>query len=204
MKSKWLILCAMLFVASGAYAETTDEQFARELVAKSGEIRSIACRFEQQRSMQILQNDVLKKGDFYYLRPEQILLAFEGGDYIAMTPTHFSMASGGVTQRVKLQSHPMLKELKRLLSASMTGDVEQLSAGFTPTITASDERYEVVLRPTRRAMANRLKAITMHFDRRTMSLTLLRMEEFSGDATTYRFFEKRFNEEIAPQLFNRE
>lgn len=194
----------MLFFGLGAYAETTDEQFARELAAKSGEIRSIACRFEQQRSMQILQNDVLQKGDFYYLRPEQILLAFEGGDYIAMTPTHFSMASGGVTQRVKLQSHPMLKELKRLLSASMTGDVEQLSAGFTPTITTSDERYEVVLRPTRRAMANRLKAITMHFDRRTMSLTLLRMEEFSGDATTYRFFEKRFNEEIDPQLFNRE
>lgn len=204
MKSKWLILCTMLFFGLGAYAETTDEQFARELAAKSGEIRSIACRFEQQRSMQILQNDVLQKGDFYYLRPEQILLAFEGGDYIAMTPTHFSMASGGVTQRVKLQSHPMLKELKRLLSASMTGDVEQLSAGFTPTITTSDERYEVVLRPTRRAMANRLKAITMHFDRRTMSLTLLRMEEFSGDATTYRFFEKRFNEEIDPQLFNRE
>lgn len=204
MKNKWLMLCAMLLVAVAASAQSAAENFARELAAKSGEIRSIACRFEQVRSMQIMQHDVVQQGDFYYLRPEQILLAFEGGDYIAMTPTYFSMEAGGVKQRMKLQSNPMLKELKRILSASMTGDVEQLAAGFTPTITEQKESYEVVLRPTRRGMANRLKAISMHFDRQTMSLTMLCMEEQSGDKTTYRFFDKRFNTQLDAALFNRE
>jgi len=41
----------------------------------------------------------------------------------------------------------------------------------------------------------------VHFDKKDMSLNLLRMEEESGDYTEYKFYNKQFNTEIESTLF---
>lgn len=204
MKNSLTALVLGLFMWTTATAQDAVSAFTKELAAKSTAIESICCRFEQVRSMQLLKEDVRQEGDFYYLRPDRILLSFDNKDYICMTQTHFQLQTAGVKQRVKLQSNPMLRELNRILSAAMQGDVKSLSAGFIPTVRDEGDCFEVELRPAKGRMAARVQSITMHFERATMSLTLLRMAEPSGDATTYRFFRKRFNEKIDSQIFNRE
>lgn len=204
MKNSVICLLSALFMFPTASAQDAVTAFTKELAAKSTAIESICCRFEQVRSMQLLAQDVRLEGDFYYLRPEQILLAFDNEDYICMTQTHFQLQTAGIKQRVRLQSNPMLRELNRILSAAMRGDVATLSAGFTPTVREDKDHFEVVLKPSKERMAARVSAITMQFDRQSMSLTMLRMEEATGDSTTYRFFNKRFNDKVDTQLFNRE
>lgn len=203
MKTKLIILVATLFATFTAVAQSSVEQlFAESLAAKSHTIESISCRFEQSRSMQILASEVKKEGTFNYLRPECIRLAFDDGDYILMTATQFRISSAGVEQSVRIQANPMLKELKRILSACMTGDVSALAAGFAPTISDEGSTYRVELKPTRGRMSARMRAIVMLFDKESMSLSMLRMEEASGDSTTYRFYDKKFNTEVAADLFN--
>lgn len=204
MKNSVICLLSALFMLPTASAQDAVTAFTKELAAKSTAIESICCRFEQVRSMQLLAQDVRLEGDFYYLRPEQILLAFDNEDYICMTQTHFQLQTAGIKQRVRLQSNPMLRELNRILSAAMRGDVATLSAGFTPTVREEKDHFEVVLKPSKGRMAARVSAITMQFERQSMSLTMLRMEEATGDSTTYRFFNKRFNDKVDTQLFNRE
>lgn len=204
MKNSVICLLSALFMLPTASAQDAVTAFTKELAAKSTAIESICCRFEQVRSMQLLAQDVRLEGDFYYLRPEQILLAFDNEDYICMTQTHFQLQTAGIKQRVRLQSNPMLRELNRILSAAMRGDVATLSAGFTPTVREEKDHFEVVLKPSKGRMAAHLQAITMRFEREHMSLVELRMEEKSGDATMYRFRSKRFNEKIDSQIFNRE
>ncbi|MDO4758115.1 MAG: outer membrane lipoprotein carrier protein LolA [Rikenellaceae bacterium] len=203
MKTKLIILVATLLATLTAVAQSaTEKAFAEALAAKSHTIESISCRFEQSRSMQILASEVKKEGTFNYLRPECIRLVFDDGDYILMTDSQFRISSAGVEQAVRIQANPMLKELKRILSACMTGDVSALAAGFAPTISDEGATYRVELKPTRGRMSARMHAIVMLFDKASMSLSMLRMEEASGDSTTYRFYDKKFNCEVAADLFN--
>lgn len=189
-----LLLLLLLFTLQWSVAQTDPTaRFAQELAAKSQTIDRIDCRFEQVRVMQILQNEVRRAGAFCYVRPDQIHLDFEGGDFIRMSEASFTMRTAGVEQQVRIQSNPMLRELKRILSACMTGDVASLTGGFTMELSEQPTHYEVTLHPRKGRMAARMGAIRMRFERTTMTLEELRMEEPSGDYTAYRFYDKQLN-----------
>lgn len=193
MKNSLLVLCALLLSLNLWGQERGDvaSRFAEELARESSSINAIESRFEQVRVMQILADEVSRSGNFTYRRPDHISLDFVGGDYIRMTSTAFTMRVGGHEQQVRIQSNPMLRELKRILSACMMGDVESLQQGFTMTITEQPTQYWVTLTPRKGRMAARMAAIKMTFDKETMTLDELKMEERSGDYTAYRFFDKQ-------------
>lgn len=89
-----------------------------------------------------------------------------------------------------------------MLTACMTGDVALLRQGSQLTFEEEGANYVVSLTPTDRRAANMVKLITLTFEKQNMSLVTLRMEEASGDVSQYKFFNKKFNEDIAPSRFD--
>lgn len=202
--NKILSVICLLVLSMGVRAQSSEalqRRFAEELAQKSVRIESIVCRFDQTRVMSILANEVTKSGEFTYLRPEMIRLAFDDGDYIIMTESHFRMRSGGKQSDVKINSNPQLKELKRLLSACMSGDVSQITAGFKSELQQTSTHYTMLLTPLK-ARQGRVARIHLKFNREDMSLEELRMEEQSGDYTHYSFEGKRFNTAVDKSQFN--
>ena len=51
----------------------------------------------------------------------------------------------------------------------------------------------MTLHPRKGRMAARMGVIRMRFERATMTLEELRMEELTGDYTAYRFYDKQLN-----------
>jgi outer membrane lipoprotein-sorting protein len=87
----------------------------------------------------------------------------------------------------------MFKQLSAMLTACMSGDVESIAKGFTPTITKGDKEWRVVLKPERGKGAAKIAEVELIFDRRDMSINSLKMVEKSGDYTMYTFRNKQFN-----------
>jgi outer membrane lipoprotein-sorting protein len=166
-------------------------------------MRTIECDFTLTRTMSVMASDVVSEGRFYYLRREGISLDFTkpAGDEITMGREKFKIVSSGKTSIVKIDSNPMLRQLQRMLTACMTGDITMLREGSNITLSAEDNNYIVTLTPSDRKAKNIVKLITLIFEKQNMSLVTLRMEEASGDISQYKFFNKKFNEDIDPSRF---
>ena len=203
MLKKFITICILMFAWVCAGAQDVKAEFEKALAEKSVDIKTITCDFTQIRSMAVLAQEVSKEGRFTYMRPENILLAFDDGDYIMLTETDFTMKNAGNVMDVKVNSNPMLKELKKILSACMTGDVKSMASGFNMEVADMQDFYVVTLLPVKGRGAAKMKSVRMNFDRKDMSLTMLMLEEPSGDSIRYDFTDKEFNKEVPAGTFHK-
>jgi outer membrane lipoprotein-sorting protein len=191
-KTICLALCACLAVAA---ARAQEADFEEKLKTVSAATETIECDFTLTRTMSFASGDVVSEGRFHYLRGEGISLDFTkpAGDRIKMGRERFEITSGGKTSVVKIDSNPMLRQLQRMLTACMTGDVATLRQGSQFALRDEGANFVVTLTPTDRRAKGMVKLITLTFEKQNMSLNALRMEEASGDVSLYRFFNKKFN-----------
>lgn len=204
MKIKYIIMQIMLFVAIVAQAQSVDltQQFQGELKAKNRDVTSIECRFEQLREVSVLADVARKEGDFYFVPPCKMLLKFDDSDYIKMNDTHFAIKTKESVTTTKIASNPMLRNLNAILAACMVGNFDEMTRGFDVKISRSTSEWVVTLTPQRGKASAKVARIVIHFASGDMSLNSLKMEERSGDATTYLFTDKRFNTAIDNNIFN--
>lgn len=196
-----LILTLLSCYAVSAQEVSIQEQFENELKLKNESVTSIKCHFVQTREMSVFQNVIRKEGTFFFQYPGNMLLSFNDGDYIKMTEEWFEMRTGENTSATKVSSNPMLKSLSTVLSACVVGNFEQMTKRFSINVEQKKEEWIVVMTPQRGKAASKISRIVLHFDRETMSLNILNMEEMNGDYTMYGFSDKKFNETIDSQLF---
>jgi outer membrane lipoprotein-sorting protein len=182
---------------------TSEADFAERLRTVSAATGSIECDFTLTRTMSVMAGDVVSEGRFGYLRGAGISLDFTrpAGDAIVMGRERFRIVSGGKTSTVRLDSNPALRQLQRMLTACMTGDVATLGSGSQMSLVDRGAEFVVTLTPTDRRTQGVLKNMTLTFEKKKMSLTTLRMEESGGDVSVYRFFNKRFNGAIDATRF---
>ena len=190
-------MCFGIFLSANAQENSlNDNKFINELENKTSTIQTITCKFTQTQSLSVLSNKVVKSGMFYYKRPEQILLMFDNGDYIKMTSENFQMKNGNKVNEMKVDSNPMLRELKKILSACMTGDVINTTKDFQHELKQGEANYTVVLNPKKKRAASKIKEIMLVFDKKDMCLSKMKMTQPNGDYTLYEFFEKKLNSQI--------
>lgn len=157
-----ILMCFGIFLSANAQENSlNDNKFINELENKTSTIQTITCKFTQTQSLSVLSNKVVKSGMFYYKRPEQILLMFDNGDYIKMTSENFQMKNGNKVNEMKVDSNPMLRELKKILSACMTGDVINTTKDFQHELKQGEANYTVVLNPKKKRAASKIKGITV-------------------------------------------
>lgn len=203
MKTKYILLSLVLFLSVSTFAQNTSlrQEFENELRVKNENVTSIKALFTQTREMSILANTVKKDGDFYFTRPGNMLIGFKDGDYIKMNESWFEMKRGGSLSSTKISSNPMLKNLSSILSACMIGDFEQMTRGFILNPEKTEAEWILTMTPQKGKGASKLSRIVLHFDKKDMSLNVLRMEEKTGDYTMYKFTNKQFNTNIDSKLF---
>lgn len=192
MKIKLIIISLMFILGISTYAQQTSMQqlFQTQLQEKNADIISINCRFKQTRQVSYLANPAVKEGDFSFTKPNDILLAFDDGDYIKMTSEYFEMKTAGNVAKTKVNANPMLKNLSSILSTCVLGDFENMSAGFDVDIKQSETEWVATLTPKQSKVAAKISSIIISFDKSDMSLNLLKMVEKSGDYTAYTFTNK--------------
>ncbi len=201
MIRKAIYIALALLAAVALKAQEAD--FAERLKTVSAATETIECGFTLTRTMSFAAADIISEGRFYYLREAGISLDFTkpAGDQITMGRERFRIVSAGKTSVVKVDSNPMLRQLQKMLTACMTGDIEALKEGSELTFKDNGADFIVTITPSDRRAGKMVKLITLTFEKQNMSLVTLRMEEASGDVSQYRFFNKKFNGKVDPARF---
>lgn len=204
MKIKLLIIAILSFICHEVSAQVNniEQTFQSELRKKNETVTSIKCSFTQNRESSFLAKPVVKDGVFYFMKPNNMLLSFNDGDYIKMSSEWFEMKTVGNITSTKVTSNPMLKKLDAILSACVVGDFDKMSNGFAVKYEQTTTEWIITLTPQRGKAASKISNIIIVFDKSNMSLNLLRMEEKSGDYTAYAFSNKLFNVTLDTMIFN--
>lgn len=206
MKTKFYLLVIQLFIIVPMSIQAQNSElnikFAQELKEKCRDVNSIECGFIQTRSASVLAQEANKHGKYFFLQPYNVLLAFDDGDYIKITETMFEIKQNGHISATKVSSNPMLKSLNRMLSACISGDVSQITSGFNTEMTANDDEFVLKLLPLRGRTGKKSPETLLVFNRKDMSLKLMKMTEASGDFLQYQFFDVKYNTDIIPSIFD--
>lgn len=157
----------------------------RERLCENAAVKSIVSRFTYTRCVSIFACDLVEEGDFTFNRESGISLEFDSGDYIRIKGENFEMKSGGSISKSK--SNPVAKEIKRIMDACLSGDVNALLGGFNAALVEEESSYRLSLTPKSRRGSAFFRSLELQFNRRDMTLGSLKMTENNGDSSTYSF-----------------
>lgn len=206
------LLVIMIFLAgySALFAQTIlsaeqQAQLQQQLTVKSEETNTISCKFKQTKQMAVLAAPSISSGCFYYKKESKICMeyALPKGDKLVMNGDDFLIISNGKQNTADARSNPMMRGLKNLLVACMSGDIAQMSAGITSQLeyAQTETQYLITARMDHKRKKGYFKEIILCFEKSDLSLSSLKMIDPSGDFTLYEFDQKRFNEPVNESLF---
>lgn len=199
-------LCiSILFSLVACTACADSAAILTKLQTNGATINTIASRFVQRRHVQVLKNDVVASGRFYYQHNDKICMIYDRpqGDLLLMNGDDFVMIADGRRSVVNAQTNPMLKQLRTLLTACVSGDFERLKTGRNTQLVVDETDAHYILTAMFDGSAKKMYAsIVLTFDKQNLALQVLRMNEANGNFTEYTFESPTFNQAIDARVFD--
>lgn len=201
-----LLVLVNAFVALGQnYGAKIDpsQGFTDRLKAASEKTQTITCDFEQIKYLSVLSNSNKSRGKFYYKKAQNFCLEYSTpqGNLIIMNGTKFKMVAGGKETVVGMKSNPMMRQMGGMLAACMTGNLSLLAKGALTEYYESGAHYTVVITPTNSRVKSHLRQIILQFEKKDMTLSMMKMAENDTDYTLYEFRDKRINVDVDDSKF---
>lgn len=180
-----------------------DAGFKKRLKEYSAKTRSIEASFSQVKTLSVLSSSIDSKGVFYYVTGEGIAMEYSSpqGDLMVMNAEKFKMINGGKSTTVGLNSNPLMRQLNQMLTACFIGDLNMFEKGSEVTYFETESAVTVVIVPKSSRVKKYMAEVIMVFDKRDMTLNLMKMKEKNGDEVSYKFWDKKINKQIATGRF---
>ena len=99
----------------------------------------------------------------------------------------------GRSQIIELKNNPLMKEMKSLISASFLGRLSKMDATYQNILFPSGNNIVVIVVPTNKSVSDIIRQITVTFDKKSLDIIQLRLEEGANSSTTYYFTEPKLN-----------
>lgn len=207
MKSIKIFTLITLWVAAhGSIAQsfkpvTNPEKVLTELRKTSQSTTSIQASFTEEKSLAVLKEPEKSSGLFYYQQRDKMR-------WEQRTPSKYIILINGDKLRVQEgskeknvgQAGRMAAQIKELMIGLVNGDFQQ-NKGFSSAVLEDDNHYQIVLTPVNRRLKNIYSKIAMNFSKSSLRLKELSFFEKSGDKSTMKFQQEKFNQPIAENLF---
>jgi outer membrane lipoprotein-sorting protein len=199
-----LLVAFFVFASLPIFAETEAEILTK--IAQNGaKINTIESQFTQRKHAKALKNDITANGRFYYQKSDKVCMRYSRpqGDLLLMNGDDFVMIVGGKRNATNAQSNPMVKQMRTLLTACVVGDFERLKTGRNTKISVVEGENNYVLTVVFDGSAKKYFAnVVLTFDKKSLALQILLMNEANGNFTEYRFEKPVFNQTIEAKIFD--
>jgi len=204
-------LCfAILFLALGVFAsaqtQLTESQ-SREVVASITEatasMRTLQCRFVQQKTMSMLAEPTLSEGTLHYAAPDKMRWEYA-------KPYQFALiVNGAQTIRIKdgkaetldANQAKMYKGLADLIMGSASGKKLFDTTVFDIVLFDDGNVWKAEMTPKRRDMKRMFSQLVFCFDKTMQTATQVEFIESNGDKTMIQFEEIELNVVIDDSTF---
>ena len=179
------------------------DSFKALLTEKTEQLNSIESDFIQTKHIDMLSENIISKGKFYYKKPNRVCLDYiQPVKYlIVINNDKIKINSEGKINIYTLGENKMMKEMNNLISACMTGNLNLLTTEYKLEYKENADLYWIIVYP-RGSAQTYMQEIHIYLDKKDLSVHQLNMIESSSDYTEYLFTNKKQNHEISDEKFS--
>lgn len=203
---KKLILAMIMSVTFvfGANAQlkgvtSVNESIIKNLKSGNAGVKSLTSKFTETMKMSFLATATEKKGDFYFVKPDQLSMLYSNGEVMIINKENVTIGKKGKVRNVK-SKNKNVEALAQTLLACMSGDVTSLNGTLE---SAKQDAKEVILKvkvsfSVGKSMISNLE---LKYDKKDMSFKSLKMIQADGSYQLYELQNKAKNQEVKTSVF---
>lgn len=195
-----LITLILSWGLSGAHAQEMKalaqvKEFENRLSQEAQTLQSIESDFTQVKYLNILDEEVISKGKFFYQKSNKICMEYaEPVNYlIVINGSQLKIVADGKKSVMSLSANRMMNQMQDMLTACMIGDLTKMAADYHLDYFENERYYLVKIKPVSKAIQAYISGMEIYLDKKDMSVHRLRLSETGANYTEYEFHNKRFN-----------
>lgn len=213
MRKKILCVISMLVSFSALMAEVTPVANVADLKAKmqkaASTVTSIQSDFSQEKYMAVMANSMKSSGKFYYEKSDKVKLEYlvPFKQNLIMNGDKLMMEMNGKKNVLNAAANPMANELKKVISACMSGDISNMGANYNLEFFQDGEFYMIKITPKSADIQKFAQQVDLYLDAKDFSVVKMKMIEplkkgqKKNDYTLYSFSNKKMNTKIPATVF---
>ncbi|MCQ2194908.1 MAG: outer membrane lipoprotein carrier protein LolA [Paludibacteraceae bacterium] len=177
--------------------------------AKVEKVTSIESDLTMTKHKNLLKRDMVSKGKFYYSKPDKVCMDFEktrDSKYIINGEKMLMSVTGAKSVR-NISSNPMMQEMYKVVSSSMTGNLQALQGDYEMEYLQNATHYMVKITPKNavKKLIERIELMLLKSDYSVESMKIvepLKNKKQDADFTQYSFENKKLNVNIPASMFD--
>ena len=192
------------YFLSGQYTLVQDEsEFKRKTREITENSLTMTSDFIQEKHLSFMSEPIITKGKFRYKKPNRVRWEYtEPFSYILIiNEDQLLIDDEGHQNKIDLGNNDMFKQINKIVSNALMGKVMDDSEQFAHTLEASETEFKINLVPIDKSLEKYIKTIEVYFDKKTLIVSSVMLEESSEDYTKIKFINKVLNAPIEDQEF---
>lgn len=205
------MLASLSFSVMQAATPVSDvEGLKAKMQASAEKITSIQSDFTQEKYVSVMASTMKSSGKFYYQKTDKVKLEYTVPfkQDLVMNGTKLMMkANGGKPMIMDAASNPMMAELKKVISACMSGNIANIGDNYKMTYFVDGSNYLIEIVPQSADIKKFAEKVDLYLDSSDFTVVRMRMIEAKkpnqskNDYTDYTFTNKKKNVAIAESVF---
>jgi len=169
--------------------------FEQALKNKGETTFSMESLFVQEKNLEMLNRKMISKGIFRYMKEDKIAFLYETPlkYHMIINGSKLKIVNNGKIQTVDLKNNPMMKEMKGLIEASFLGRLSGMDSSYKITYFQNDNKIFVFVVPSSKGVSDMIRKISVTFDKATLDILQLLLDEGAKSSTVYYFTQPKFN-----------
>jgi len=169
-----------------------------KLDSLSKSVNSIRSDFTQTKHISVLEEEIVSKGKFLFLKPTNIKWSYLAPiNYeISIIGGKFKIKNDGKVSEYDAQSNKTFREINGMIISMMNGSILS-NDNFEVQLFESKGFYKAELKPLDRDFKRFIAEIHIYFDKKDFMVSKLIMLEASGDFTLIKFQNRLINTKLA-------
>ena len=179
------------------------KQFIEKIDKAAQTMTSMQCDFSQTKSMKLLSKEMQSKGIMYFKQPDKLRWQYTSPyDYtFIMNGDKVTMKSAKSTQNINVQGNKMFRQITKIILNSITGSGLKSATDFQVEIYKTDNSYFAKLYPKKKELKQIYSVIEIYFNQSLTMVNGVKMMEKTGDVTSVKLQNVKYNQSINESTF---
>ena len=202
MKNIFTILFISLFFFANAQENefipiTNSTEIVDKLDSYAKGLNSIKSDFVQIKHISVLEEDIISKGDFLFLKPSNIKWSYNDPiEYkISIIDGKFNVNNDGKISEFDMNSNKTFSEINNMIVSMVNGSI-LTNKTFNVKLYQSKLFYKAELQPTNKDFKRFIAEIHIFFDKKDFMVSKIKMLEASEDYTIITFNNRQINTDV--------
>ena len=201
-----LLFVSVLSLQAWSQTKLTAEQqkqFIEKIDKAAQTMTSMQCDFSQTKSMKLLSKEMQSKGIMYFKQPDKLRWQYTSPyDYtFIMNGDKVTMKSAKSTQNINVQGNKMFHQITKIILNSITGSGLKSATDFQVEIYKTDNSYFAKLYPKKKELKQIYSVIEIYFNQSLTMVNGVKMMEKTGDVTSVKLQNVKYNQSINESTF---